>query len=342
MFLTKLNIKLLLVLLLALSTLTIYADVNFSAKLDSSTLLMGNQTLIHLEIQQDASQRGQVIDEPNVASDGVVEITKGVEFGGVVRNDTISLDAGRKQINRDYVIQSFDPGVYTIPPFRYVIGVDTFKSKSLTLTVVPVKLDSADLATDTIKTFAEIERVELELSDRIPDTVKNYWYLWLILIIIALGLIWLLFKYRSKGKTIFVIKKVLPPYELAKQKLDKLKLNGLCKAGHEKDYYTELTDILREYLAGRYKINAQEMTTSQIIEAIKENHEIAVINIDLGFVLQVADFVKFAKVLPSDEENIKSYETVVDFVETTKPKDRKEEASKNSTQSKSKTVIANK
>lgn len=335
MILTKINIKLLIVLIYTISTLTLNAEVKFSAKLDSSSLLMGNQTLIHLEIQQDATQRGQIINEPYDSSD-VVEITKGVEFGGVVRNDTISIDAGRKQINRDYVIQSFDSGVYTIPPFKYVVGVDTFESKQLTLTVVPVKLDSADLSTDTIKTFAKIEEIELSLSDRIPDSVKKYWYLWLIFFIIVIVLIVLLYKYKSEAKTMFVKKKILPPYELAKHKLNVLKSKGLCVEGYEKDYYTTLTDILREYLVGRYKIYAQEMTSSQIIDAIKNNSETSHVNIDLATVLQTADFVKFAKVLPSAEENIKSYQIVVDFVEATKPITETDNSSNNSTQSRSK------
>ena len=318
MFLKKINITIVFTLLFILSSLNINAEVNFSAKLDSATLLMGNQTLIHLEIQQDATQKGVIINEPILNSD-VVELTPGVELRSIVRNDTILIDAGRKQINRDYVIQSFDSGTYTIPPFEYVIGVDTFKSNPLKLTVVPIKLDSIDMATDTIKTFADIEIVKLKWTERIPNVITNYWYLWLILAILAILLIVLIYYYKSMGKTIFTKKKVIPPYELAKEKLEALKLRGLCVEGYEKEYYTSLTDILREYLAGRFNIYAQEMTTSEIESAMKNNPETTNFYASLDFVLKTADFVKFAKLLPNKEENVKSYQIVVDFVEQTKP-----------------------
>lgn len=313
----KINSTIILFLFLLLS-MTLHAEVVFKAKLDSATLLMGNQTLIHIEIQQDATQKGKIINEPE-KKDGVVNIVEGVEFGGIVRNDTTEIGLGRKQINRDYIIQSFDSGVYIIPPFKYVIGVDTFKSKELTLNVVPVKLTSVDLATDTITTFAPIEEVDLKMTDYIPDALVDYWFIWVIILILLLAISYLLILYKKNGNAIFQKKKIIPPYELAKQKLQILKQRGLCQEGKEKEYYSSLTNILREYLAGRFGILAQEMTTTQILDAVNSNEEISKLRNELKVVLEIADFVKFAKAQPSDEENINSFQIASNFVEITKP-----------------------
>ena len=106
---------------------------------------------------------------------------------------------------------------------------------------------------------------------------------------------------------------------MAKQKLQILKQRGLCQEGKEKEYYSSLTNILREYLAGRFGILAQEMTTTQILDAVNSNEEISKLRNELKVVLEIADFVKFAKAQPSDEENINSFQIASNFVEITKP-----------------------
>lgn len=292
-----------------------HAEVTFKATLDSATLLMSKQTIIHVEIVQDASQRGIISNEPKGA-DSVVYITDNVEFGGIVRNDTTSLGNNRQQINRDYVIQSFDSGLYTIPPFKYVVGADTIDSKPLTLKVLPVPVDSV---LETITDYAEIENIDNKWYDWVPDWILDYWGLILIVLILILGVIAVIYLYKANGKTLLPKKKRTPPYELAKQRLSKLKKQNLCEKGQEKSYYTELTDILREYLAGRFNIYALEMTTAQILDALNGSDEAKEHKKLIEEVLQIADYVKFAKVKPLAEENTRSYQCVAEFVENTKP-----------------------
>ena len=314
----KIHIKsFLFVLFFILVGLSTSANVKFKATLDSASLLMGNQTIIHVEIQQDATQNGKIINEPEKTSD-ITELTKGIEFIRIVRNDTTIIDGNKKQINRDYLIQSFDSGAYLIPPFKYVIGVDTFSTNELSLKVFPVKLDSAERATQQLINFAPIEEVNTKWHDSIPDWVIDYWKIWLIVIVVILSLITIYILYR-KNKKISHAKVVIPPYELAMQKLLRLKSQRLCANGHEKEYYTLLIDILREYLDGRFGINAIEMTTTQILKALDSNIEVADKKDRLKEVLDIADFVKFAKVLPTSEENVKAFNDVESFVELTKP-----------------------
>lgn len=304
------------ILILIIANNSLMASVSFNAKLDSATLLMGNQTIIHLEILQDESQKGHILNEPK-QSDTIIEIVRGVEFTKIVRNDT-SIVGNNIQINRDYLIQSFDSGLYTIPPFKYVIGVDTFKSKPLTLKVLPVAIDSIYTS---IHDYADLENVESKWFDILPNWVIDYWGPILIIFVIILGIIAVIYILKSKGKSIIPRKKVIPPYELAMIKLTKLKELRLCENGQEKEFYTQLTDILREYLTGRFNINAMEMTTTQIINSLKSNKESQMTNNNMELILEMADFVKFAKVRPLPDDNTKVYQAAIQFVTDTKPEE---------------------
>jgi hypothetical protein len=92
----------------------------------------------------------------------------------------------------------------------------------------------------------------------------------------------------------------------------------LWQNGRHKEYYTRLTDILREYLDGRYNVSAMEMTSDEIIKSI------ASLELDskqmelICELLQTADFVKFAQQAADAEQNEKFYTGVYYFVENTK------------------------
>ena len=125
-------------------------------------------------------------------------------------------------------------------------------------------------------------------------------------------------------------KKEIPPYELAIQLLEKLRDEKLCERGQEKEFYTRLTDILRSYIDSRFGINAMEMTTTQIIESLNNNNETICSKSYVEQVLEIADFVKFAKVRPLPDDNVKSYNWALQFVKETKPIEESENTIDNS------------
>ena len=87
--------------------------------------------------------------------------------------------------------------------------------------------------------------------------------------------------------------------------------------GNEKEYYTQLTDVLREYMYRRFGFNAAEMTTSEIVDEllkIKDKESIK----ELKEILEVADLVKFAKLHPTVHENERNMLNAIEFVNATK------------------------
>lgn len=277
--------------------------------LDSAYLLMGKATPIHVQIIEPTSQNGSLILPKDTLADKV-EILK------LLDADTTDLRNGLREIKRDILIQSFDSGTYHLNPIRYLLGNDTLTSTRLALKVVPVPIDTLT----NIHDFADVADVDRRFIDYLPDFLVDYG-LWILGLIAVLGGgLWGWYRFfRGKRKEGKKPEKQLPPYEKAILELNALRSDKLCEQGREKEYYTRLTDILRSYLHARFGINAMEMTSTQIRHTVQANEAARPSKKFIDQVLEIADFVKFAKVRPLPEDNIQAFNAALQFVEDTKP-----------------------
>lgn len=281
------------------------AEVIIHSSIDSTTIVMGDRTMMHFEVLKDA-EKGAIVDLPE----------KGKEYHGVeiieATIDSTKHANGRSVINYDYLIQAFDPGMVTIPGIGFTQGgPDTLRADVITLKVLEVDLDTLT----TINPMEGVASVKAKWYDVVPD-----WWYWVVIAIVAIALGFVLFTlFKKNGKTLLPHKKVIPPYDLAIGQLEELRNMHLPEQGHDKEYYTRLTDILRQYLEGRFGINAMEMTSTQILDTIRANEETRLPGKSMKDLLSIADFVKFAKVRPLPEDNVKSFNWAKQFVEDTKP-----------------------
>ena len=294
-------------------------NATFKAKLDSATLLMGKTTALHLEITQDKDARGFFPGEQADTLNAMVEIAERPKA------DTTDLGNNRIQINRDLIIQSFDSGMWVIKPIPYVVNGDTAYCNQLSLKVLPVDVSQ-------MKDIHDIKPVE-DVPFNLLDWLPNYWWAWLLALLLIGGGIWVYRKYYKKGiNPLKPSRKRLPPYEEAMINLQNLKAAQLWQRSQEKEYFTGLTDILRVYIDRRFDINAVEMTSSQIIDTLKKNDETRAVNEQLEMILEVADIVKFANARPLADDNEVAYQRAVNFVEATRPvveqPEKKEEVKK--------------
>lgn len=290
--------------------------ISINAQADSTVVEMADQ--VHLRVRM-------------VSALGLTDVRlapmpeAGGSLGGAdvvsVTADTISDEASGKQVvDYDILVQPFDPGMITIPPFGATsgTGVDTAFSEIITLKVAPVDVDSLE----TINPMAPVAEPRTRWYDYVPS-----WTPWVLLALalsaLAAAVIWY---FRKRKVTIIErLARPVPPYELAISRLNALAEQKLAESGHEKAYYTELVDILRQYLEGRFGINAMEMTSPQIVKALRSNPETRMSAEEMKPVLEIADFVKFAKVRPLPDDNTRAFRRAVDFVETTKPEPPAEE-----------------
>lgn len=279
-----------------------------SASIDSTVMEMGSRAMIKVEIA-DPARTGVLIDLPEA----------GTEVPDMYV-DFINVEADTFPAGYEYriTVQAFKPGTVTFSPFRYVTGTDTAESDFLTLKVLPVELDSLE----TINPMESVANPPRKWYDYIPE-----WVLWALLALALVAIaVCLILLYRKNGTIIPHKVKVIDPYEAAMAELSKLKERKLAETGHEKEYYTRLVDILRIYLERRFSINAMEMSTTQILTSLKANPETRDNRDRIKQILDLADFVKFANVRPLPDDNIKTFNNVLHFVEDTKPVPQPEDA----------------
>ena len=253
-----------------------------------------------------------------------------LEVGDVVRTPISNSDNVR--MTQNLKLTSFDTG------YVYVPSIDITYSKSIqdsvrrTLYTGEHELYVTTVAVDTTEAFRPIKGVI-----RQGATAKEVSFAVLAVIILA-GLVYLIIylKKHKKEKTVVVVEKkkpTIPAIVTARAKLADMKENELWNSMKTKDYYTDLTDIAREYLEGQFQIDAVEMTTDEIIKEVNVLNLNAVTKEKLQNTLITADFVKFAKANPTTEQNKQSFTDISSFVEDSynffeEEKKKKEEAAK--------------
>ncbi len=286
------------------------------ARLDSTSVLMGNLTTLHLEVTQDKGKSGGFPIFAGRNENGYVGVCgDSIELRTDYKRDTVEIGSGKIRIDYHVPVQSFDSGFYQLPQFVYICGSDSAKSNTVSLKVIPV----AVTADANISDFAPPADPEGgSVLDYLPDWLVNYWYIVVILILLVAIIIYGYKRYKDKG---FILphKPAPLPYDVAINELRRLKAMNLWEQGMDKEYFTRLTDILRVYLDRRFSINAIEMTTPEILEKLSENNTIKDKKEYIQSILDTADFVKFAKVRPLPEDNMAAFDKARKFVEETKP-----------------------
>ena len=124
-------------------------------------------------------------------------------------------------------------------------------------------------------------------------------------ILIIFGVIYYLRK-RKKAEPVFQIltKPRLLPHEIALAEFEKLRMRKLWQEGRIKEYHSEITDILRKYFESRFGIMALEMTSMEILDAVRSQNAMTSDTTGrLSDILTTADLVKFAKMRPLPTEN---------------------------------------
>ena len=99
---------------------------------------------------------------------------------------------------------------------------------------------------------------------------------------------------------------------------DAIKEEKLWQPGNEKEYYTRLTDTVRSYLDGELGISAMEQTSTEILCELKQCDKVEAVEREkIEEMLTTADYVKFAKFTPLQDENARHLDTAYAFVQTT-------------------------
>lgn len=261
------------------------------------------------------------------------EIVPGIEVLTMLPIDTV-IENNVMTLNFKYIVTSFDSTLYHIPAMPIYDGTDTILSNSFGLKVVSPQLSDSTLAylekinkgeTDSID-FKQLQLNDIKPLQKPPFVWTDYlWVLWILLgIALLIGLIglviYLVLKKKKKGY-IFTPPVVKPAHVRAIEALDKLKQEKIWQQGREKEFYTQLTDVLRVYIEERYGIGALEMTSGEILNKIRQVTEADSVYENLKQILSTSDLVKFAKFKPYPDENDLSMVNSYFFVNQTREPD---------------------
>ena len=103
--------------------------------------------------------------------------------------------------------------------------------------------------------------------------------------------------------------------------MEEIKNKKLWQEGKFKEYHTLISDALRAYIENRYGVAAMELTSDEIFKIMNSQVIDGISKEKLRQVLTLADYVKFAKVIPIDVENEMSLGNAFDFINGTKRED---------------------
>lgn len=235
--------------------------------------------------------------------------------------DTLAREGRRMTIRKRYLLGAFEEGIHrVVPQVMYADKniVDTLHgADTLDLLVTTFQIDSTSQSIYDIKPQKTLPFRMGEITGYIKWVIVAL----LILAALAYALRRVLSHYGRSLRDMFRPAPPQPPHVVAFAALEKLRAERLWQQDKHKQYYSALTDILRTYLVGQFGVGAMEMTSDEIIEAVRGIDVPQKNAMDLTQMLREADLVKFAKAVPDAEENEAAYRAAWDFVEQTRPEE---------------------
>jgi hypothetical protein len=286
-----------------------------STSFDRDSIMIGEQVQWTLKATIDRSIDAffPVIDS---ITDGRIELLKNN------RLDTLQTSSNNITVQHTYVITSFDEGVYTLPEIPLLLRhrdgkLDTAYFERLSLLVKTVPIDTTSFEPYDIKMPITYPITFMEV---LPWAASGL----AVLVLIAL-VIYIIIRRRQHKPIFFKPKPKEPPHVIALRELDKIKAEKLWQSNKVKQYYTRVTDVLRTYMEERYKMQAMEQTSEEILQALKSIQLPDELMDKLRELLSVSDLVKFAKYQPMTDDNEKALDTAHEFVDQTKEETKPEE-----------------
>lgn len=283
-----------------------FAQPEVKATLDTRQISIGDQARMFIEVRPAKGERLIWAVIPDTFNN--LEVVEKGKIDTIKDNDLVTY-------KQRLLLTGWDSGMFTIPAFTftssprsgnpYTVTTDSF---SLVVQTIPV---------DTAQPFKPI-------ADILP--VKMSWkdYIWYILgALLAIGLIALIVIYFIRNRKVAApvaapVQRAETPAEKALRLLAELEQKQLWQNEKVKEYYVELTDILRNYIEERFQTPALELTTDELLPVVRRHKEMTRHYDDIVTILQTADMAKFAKAQPLPHEQVNAFDYTKKFVEATK------------------------
>lgn len=305
----------LLVLFCLLSFLRLQAQVK--STVDSTSIKIGEKITYSIQVQADTTD--------------VVVFPEGQTFLPLEVIDSYKVDTtyekAKYRLIKKYGLTQFDSGVYTIPKQKVFVNDLIFETDSVHVEVKDVVVDTTKQKMFHIKDTLTVNR---------PPFDYNKLFFWILAILLVLGLLAYIFFRRKKRKE--AREEVLPPYDEAISALQALDGSNLLIENKSKEYYSNLTEIVKRYLDREVDDSALESTSDELIERLQLHKDAGHFDFDtetirqLDQILKRADLVKFAKMQQQSgqaEADRNTIETIINDTHEVIPEPTEEELMQN-------------
>jgi len=281
-------------------------DARVNALLDVKQITVGDQARMFINVTNDPAT-GKVIWPAIPDTFNSLEV---VEKGKI---DTLK-NGAKLTYRQRLLITGFDSGLFKIPAFVFTVAPNsgtpyTIQSDSFTLQVLTV-------AVDTTKGFKGIKGIIY---------VKSSWRDYIGLIaggILFVALVAFVIIYFVRNKRVAAPKPQGPVESLqdyALRLLRELDARQLWQKKQVKEYYVELTDVVRNYVEMRFQTSAMELTTDELLSKVAYHRDMQPYHDLLSQILNMADLAKFAKFQPMPQEHMDAMDKARQFIERTRP-----------------------
>ncbi|PHN95149.1 hypothetical protein CSC80_07420 [Maribacter sp. 6B07] len=303
------------VFLLCGSKMSAQESPRISTEIDTTFIKIGEQVQWKVTVDIDSTD--------------FVIFPEGQTFSPLETVEAFATDTTRNKdrltLQKIYALTQFDSGAYKLPSQRIDINGTGFMTDSSLINVATVPVDTLNQKMYDIKPIINVEKSNY--------TFWKYLLIGLLILLILGGLFYWFFL-RKKPLTEEEKVALLPPYDRALLELKKLENSKYLIQDEYKQYYSELTTIVRSYLEEDAHVTALESTTGQLIEKLELLKDAGELKLDddtikqFQQILQTADLVKFAKNKPSTsvaEQDRKLVEQIVEKTHEALPEPTEEE-----------------
>ncbi|MDT7829037.1 hypothetical protein RQM65_10215 [Pricia sp. S334] len=274
---------------------------SITSRTDTTDIKIGEQ--VNFTVTVEADSTAQVI------------FPEGQTFSPLETVEAFATDTTRKQarmtLQKTYALTQFDSGAYNLPAQRIEVNGKAFFTDSTVVNVANVPVDTLTQKMYDIKPLMEVEKSRTELW---------FWVLGILLgLAVVAGLLyWFVFRKKPLSEEEKVA--LLPAYDRALLELKKLENSKYLIQEEYKEYYSELTDIVRSYLEEDVNVSAMESTTDELITKLELRRDAGELRLEddtlkqFKRILQTADLVKFARSRPESSiarNDRKSIEEIV-------------------------------
>lgn len=283
--------------------------VRVDARFEPAEVVVGDHLDLVFEVE---AERGCEVAFPEINdefADGYIELLRERDIERVEGAEE------RVLLRKRYRMIAFEVG-----EFRFdSLGV-LYASEGVIDTAfvdAPINLFVASIPADTTQTTIYDIKPPMETPLMVEEFGGYVVYSLFGLAVLA-SLVYMFTRLRRREQQEVVILPAEPAHVTAIRALETLHNRKLWQNSKYKEYYTRLSDILREYLDGRYGVSAMEMTTEEILSAIRKLSLSEKHSSMIAALLRESDLVKFAKYIPEEDAPETDYYNVYYFVEETK------------------------